>query len=454
MKTHPCIKKAPAKIFTLFLGVAACLPWFGPGAHAQPSVYWGAFMDGSGNLTNATDWAAVTNFESEAGKSVSIINFFASWTYGSATNGTETFPATAMTDIRNHGSIPLFTWQPQNGNLGTTQSFNLSNIINGVYDPYITNWAAAAKAWGHPFFLRFAHEMNGSWYPWSEGTNGNTKGQYVEMWHHVHDLFSKMGATNATWVWCVNTPYSTSTPIDGLYPGDNYTDWISMDAYNRGGSGNQDFTNLIGETYDELENLAGVKGVYDVAPCKPIMIAENGTVEYTNYSKALWFTNALGDYLKYIFPQVKAYCYFNQNKNGYTNEINSSPGAQAAFAWSIGLSYYTNNGYAALAQFPIQPMTNNAYGADIAPFVSIQQPAALTVTAGSTTNLTVSALDGSGITAVNFYVNGAFQATDTSPPYSCSWTVPAGANQPYYVTAKAFDGAGNQMTSIVYYVSQ
>ena len=70
------------------------------------------------------------------------------------------------------------------------------------------------------------------------------------------------------------------------------------------------------------------------------------------------------------------------------------------------------------------------------------------------TNLTVSALDGSGITAVNFYVNGAFQATDTSPPYSCSWTVPAEANQPYYVTAKAFDGAGNQMTSIVYYVSQ
>ena len=30
-----------------------------------------------------------------------------------------------------------------------------ADIANGSQDAYITQWAEAAKAWGHPFFLRF-----------------------------------------------------------------------------------------------------------------------------------------------------------------------------------------------------------------------------------------------------------------------------------------------------------
>jgi beta-mannanase len=190
-------------LFSCAVGLQLCCPK----AIAQPSVYSGVFAFGSGDLNTVTKQNTITNFVSDAQKDVSIINMFNSWTSGTSTNGTVSFPATAMDFIRGHGSIPLFSWQPQNSSLGTTQSFTLANIMNGVYDPYITNWATAARNWGHPFFLRLAHEMNGNWYPWCAGVNGNTASQYVKMWRHVHDLFTGVGATNVTWVWCVNTVF-------------------------------------------------------------------------------------------------------------------------------------------------------------------------------------------------------------------------------------------------------
>ena len=75
--------------------------------------------------------------------------------------------------------------------------------------------------------------MNGYWYPWSEQRNGNQPGDYVKAWRHVVDIFRSVGATNATWVWCVNTPDHITTPLTELYPGDNYVDWTAIDGYNK-----------------------------------------------------------------------------------------------------------------------------------------------------------------------------------------------------------------------------
>ena len=44
--------------------------------------------------------------------------------------------------------------------------------------------------------------MNGNWYPWGVGVNGNKPGEYVEAWRHVHDIFVQEGATSdVKWVW-------------------------------------------------------------------------------------------------------------------------------------------------------------------------------------------------------------------------------------------------------------
>ena len=138
-----------------------------------------------------------------------------------------------MNNVRNNGSIPMVTWEPWNYTQGIKQSdYSLQNIISGHFDAYITQWALASKAWGYPYFLRFAQEMNGNWYPWSEQVNGNSPGQFARAWQHVHNIFTNLGVTNVTWVWSPNVLYNGSTSLSELYPGSNYVDWIGMDGDN------------------------------------------------------------------------------------------------------------------------------------------------------------------------------------------------------------------------------
>ena len=92
-----------------------------------------------------------------------------------------------MENARNYGAIPFFSWSSSATPEASHQHyFRLANIINGRFDPYIREFAEEAREWGHPFFLRFDWEMNGFWFPWSEGVNGNKAGEYVAAWRHVH----------------------------------------------------------------------------------------------------------------------------------------------------------------------------------------------------------------------------------------------------------------------------
>ena len=105
-----------------------------------------------------------------------------------------------------------------------------SAIASGAHDAHITDWATRLADWGSPVMLRFGHEMNGNWYPWAEGVNGNGAGDYVAAWRHVHDIFTRAGADNVQWVWNPNVPYYGSTPLDGLYPGADYVDVVALDV--------------------------------------------------------------------------------------------------------------------------------------------------------------------------------------------------------------------------------
>ena len=107
------------------------------------------------------------------------------------------FPTSPLESIRQHGSIPVLSWSSQSiPSTKVEPDFQLSDVISGRYDSYIREFATAAKAWDHPFFLRFNWEMNGNWFPWHEGVNGNQAGESVKAWRHVHDIFTAVGATN------------------------------------------------------------------------------------------------------------------------------------------------------------------------------------------------------------------------------------------------------------------
>ncbi|GAC1300878.1 MAG: hypothetical protein NVSMB27_41240 [Ktedonobacteraceae bacterium] len=282
------------------------------------------------------DLSPVTAFETNAHKPVSIVMWYQGW---GLSDGSQNFQPTWMENVRKYGAIPLVTWEPWLYTQGVNQpAYALQKIINGDFDAYITAWAKASKAWEYPYFLRFAHEMNGDWYPWSELKNENSSGQYVQAWRHVHDLFTNQGVTNVTWVWSPNIEYTGSIPLNGLYPGNSYVDWIGMDGYNWGPLNNhrwQTFAEVFEQTYHTLLELT---------PDKPLMIAEMASTEEGG-DKASWIGDAYMTQLPTFFPEIKAVIWFNESKETDWR-IESSPATQAAFASALASSLYASNEYA------------------------------------------------------------------------------------------------------------
>src|SRR5206468_7946989 len=82
------------------------------------------------------------------------------------------------------------------------------------------------------------------------------------------------------------------------------------------------------------------------------------------------------------------------------------------------------------------------------PATSITSPANGATVSG-TTAVTASASDNVGVTKVEFYLDGALQATDTTSPYSWSWNTTTATNAAHTLTSTAYDAAGNSGTSAV-----
>lgn len=309
-------------------------------AQPRPQIYFGLMYPGTPDVT------ALSKLESQMGKPVSLALWYQSWKQGGQI---QRFPAAQLEAIRLHGAIPVLAWEPDNyPPPASDPQFTLAAIAGGQWDSYIRQYALDVKAWGHPFFLRFASEMNGIWTPWSEMSNGNRPGQFVAAWRHVHNIFTSVGATNVTWVWCPNVGDYTTTPLAELYPGNHYVDWVGMDGYNYSvdlaGAPWRWFSTIFRSTYNQLLKLT--------PPGMPIMIGETGTVE-DGGSKAAWIHDALSVELPAKFPRIKALIWFDTNDGKYNLSFNTSPQALAAFRAAIASSVYAPNSYANLSQSPI-----------------------------------------------------------------------------------------------------
>lgn len=194
--------------------------------------------------------------------SPNLIEYFVNFKQG--------FSADSAASAYKHGALPVISLEPWDGSTETDvkldahkPQFALSKITAGNFDAYFTKFATDVKSFGAPVAIRFAHEMNGTWYPWAQKTNGNKAGDYINAWRHVHDLFTKAGATNVIWIWSPNNVGGTSWPITGLYPGDAYVDWVGMSAYLTVGTTAE---NVIGTS------LKAIRKVTD----KPLLITETG----------------------------------------------------------------------------------------------------------------------------------------------------------------------------------
>jgi hypothetical protein len=364
--------KRVIRVTTLVLLVVVGIPLFNlsqprPSA-ASTSIYWGAVVDGApGDLRH------LDTFESKMQKKLSILHLATAGMWGTGNASQADAPSTAVVNgqfqpfprsyfdvVRARGSIPLYTWMAMDKKTINAPHFQSKDIYGGAYDDYITYWARAARDWGHPFFLRLNHEMNGNWYPWSDQVNGNQPGDYVKAWRHVHDIFTREGATNVTWVWCVNNEYWTnpeSSNLEGVYPGDAYVDWVGIDGYNWGRNPAQPdkwrpFNEVMKQTYMHLQRFV---------PDKPIIIVETASSEWysdsvTSGYKGPWITDAYSTQLPQNFPNIKAVLWYHRHDSGMDWSVDTSSASEAAFRTSIASSYYAANSFSKIGSYPIQPI--------------------------------------------------------------------------------------------------
>jgi hypothetical protein len=322
-------------------------------AALQP-LYWGATI-GSQLTGNQAPWdmGAVSKFEEATRKSASLIQFFQPFSECTASSCRyDSFPTQPMENIRAHGSIPVLSWSSQSIPSSLNEpDFQLSDVISGRYDEFIREFATEAREWGHPFFLRFNWEMNGNWFPWSEGVNGNGAGEYVTAWRHVHDIFTSAGAANVSWVWCPFVdPGGSLQSLESLYPGDAYVDWTGLDGYNWGTNpasprGWKSFDQLFSRSYEAIAE--------GLAPSKPMMLGEVGSSE-SGGSKAQWIEDALAS-IPSDYPQMRAMLWFDKFDDNMDWPIETSTAATTAFAEGIQEPSYVGASYAGLAGGAIQP---------------------------------------------------------------------------------------------------
>jgi hypothetical protein len=344
-----------AAIALMLLFTTLALPATAAAKHRKPaSLYWGATIGSQLTGMKAPwDMRAVTAFERVTGKGLSLVSFLSPFAQCAAPSvcTMEKFPRKPFEDIRAYGAIPFFSWNSTFSPPSITQpDFQLSDIINGGYDSYIRYFADSARAWGHPFFLRFDWEMIGFWFPWNEGVNGNQRGEFVKAWRHVHDIFTSAGATNATWVWCPNVNiYGDLPKLGPLYPGDSYVDWTCLDGFNwgirRGSPGWLSFNQIYRSTYRQIARR--------IAPGKPMVIAEIASSERGG-SKAAWIRNMLRT-VRTRYHKVRGLIWMDVHERNTGWPIEKPPKVRRAFRRGIRSRAYRPNVFGDLTGSPIHP---------------------------------------------------------------------------------------------------
>jgi hypothetical protein len=330
-------------------------PEAAPGAGGGP-IYWGATIGSQLTGSQAPwDMSAVTSFEQITQKPLSLVQFFQPFAScpTSSTCSFYNFPTTPLENIRQHGAVPVLSWSSQSIPSSLDEpDFQLSDVISGRYDSFIRSFATAAKNWGHPFFLRFNWEMNGNWFPWSEGVNGNKSGEYVAAWRHVHDIFTSVGASNVSWVWCPNVDWNNNLAgLRSMYPGDAYVDWTGLDGYNWGTnpahpSSWKTFGQIFQSSYRYITEV--------VSTTRPMMIGEVASSEYGG-SKAAWIREMLNK-LPSEYPKIRALLWFDKFDDNMDWPVETSSSASAAFAQGLQSSAYVANSFSTLAATTIQPL--------------------------------------------------------------------------------------------------
>ncbi len=341
----------------------------------------------------------------------------------------ENFYAETFEPMAQAGRTIQLAWEPHDfaKDPNNQPEYRLQTITAGNHDDDIRRWARELRDFGHEVLFRPMCEMNGDWVAWAGNANGNSPGDYIPAWRHIHDIFVEEGATNVKWVWSPNRDGSIASAqatFDTYYPGDAYVDYIGMNGYNWG---RLYTTPQWTSQWQMLDEVFGYS--YDVAVAntdKPVVICETATTEVggdaANGGKAEWIRDAF-EQLPQRFPRVELITWFNINKETDWR-VNSSSESLEAFRAAVA---------APDTEAPSVTIDSPAPGASLSDVVTVSATAA----------------DNAGVDRVELYVGDNLVETRAAAPFDFQLATRVFADGSYPLRVKAYDAAGNVATAEV-----
>jgi hypothetical protein len=209
-------------------GVTGCSSPRKAAANGRPPKEFGVAMD----PWKAADWAKAV------GAKPTMVMEFESW---ERNRGLDThFQATRDQGMK-AVSVTWEPWAPVDATLGLAVTggvqakYSNQAIASGQLDSYIRMFAESVKKSQLTVYMRYAHEMNGNWYPWS-----NEPDKYVQAWRHVVDVFRSAGAKNAKFVFAPaanlfqESDDAWTAHVQKYWPGPDHVDYVGTTMINLG----------------------------------------------------------------------------------------------------------------------------------------------------------------------------------------------------------------------------
>lgn len=325
-------------LVTAAVGVGAIVVAASPGTAASSAADGGTFIGVFREVTPLT--AVADGLEADTGISPASVLWFEAWSNERA------FPVQQARDLWERGIMPHWTWEPWDPELSVTDpaQITLQDILDGDWDTYISQRGAELAELSMPIMVRWGHEFNGDWYPWATAHNGEDPQIYVQAYQRVHDLVTAAGATNVQWIWSYNNdsvPGEAWNQPAAAYPGDDYVDWVGLDGYNWGFGPSWDPTGDHWRSFDSVIGDA-YRTAMQIAPDKPVMIAEIGSTE-DGGDKAEWLATAFADLAADRYPNIRLLTYFDTLKEEPW-ALTSSEAARDAFVTGASDAHFQGSG--------------------------------------------------------------------------------------------------------------
>jgi Glycosyl hydrolase family 26 len=330
------------------------------GAYFGAKPGWGIELPSADDFVSRSD---LDKFE-RAGRPIVITAFSQTFHDGLP------FPLSKIRTIWSHGEMPivrLFTseYEDYGPNALPKSAYpgpiTHSKLVAGTYDGELRAWARAAAATNIPIGLDYDAEMNND-HPWGGRFDGGKTTDrygdpswpdgpelYRDAFRHIVTLFREEGATNVTFFFQVDAPFSYtegsySEPFERYrfyYPGDDYVDWVGFSVYGQPNKPDGTWTSFAQKLQDFHDGTyPGAYADLTSLSSRPVAVLELGWFEMPEAQKAAWVRDAAAA-IESRFTRIKYVHWWGDNQGAeYDAWPASSTGFQSAFKAAWGDPYF------------------------------------------------------------------------------------------------------------------